>query len=257
MNEAKMYSTNYNAFITFDLNKRYIREPNTNVALKYLHSSQNSIEILTNEVKKQLTSIFGRQITKIYGISQNPDTSDYILYQHYTRDSSIEVSLRCLHNSENSIDFLINEAKKYLPKKGVLFGISQNPDTNDYILVQNNFMNLANFISGNEKIDDFIQEMNNHKDVVFEWIPYDQFDEIEEIDNDGLTVYYAIWKNGPLCYVGWNFDRYTRDSSKMVKKYSTYDMYGISQNPDTNNYILVLVWTRINKNKIEYAEDWW
>ncbi|POG82800.1 hypothetical protein GLOIN_2v618130 [Rhizophagus irregularis DAOM 181602=DAOM 197198] len=270
-----------------DLNKRYIREPNTNVALKYLHSSQNSIEILTNEVKKQLTSIFGRQITKIYGISQNPDTSDYILvqknfmlmsgdkkiddfiqeiqlkindyndvvfewipynqfneieeigkntnsitmysavwkdgrllynyqYQHYTRDSSIEVSLRCLHNSENSIDFLINEAKKYLPKKGVLFGISQNPDTNDYILVQNNFMNLANFISGNEKIDDFIQEMNNHKDVVFEWIPYDQFDEIEEIDNDGLTVYYAIWKNGPLCYVGWNFDRYTRDSSKMV-----------------------------------------
>ncbi|CAB5369327.1 unnamed protein product [Rhizophagus irregularis] len=136
-------------------------------------------------------------------------------------------------------------------------------------------MNLANFISGNEKIDDFIQEMNIHKDVIFEWIPYDQFDEIEELYNDGSTVYYAIWKNGPLCYVGWNFDRYTRDSSKMVvlkylnnslnsvdslinevKKYSTDDIYGISQNPDTNNYILVLVWTRINKNKIEYAGDW-
>ncbi|GBC11207.2 kinase-like domain-containing protein [Rhizophagus irregularis DAOM 181602=DAOM 197198] len=102
-----------------NLDKRYMRESNTNVALKHLHSSQNSIEILISELKKHLTSIFGRK------------------YKHYTRDSSIEVALRCLHNSEDSIDSLINEAKKYLPKKvafAILYGISQNPDTNDYIL---------------------------------------------------------------------------------------------------------------------------
>ena len=44
-----------------------------------------------------------------------------------------------------------------------IYGISQNPDTNDYILVQNNFT----WPSGNEKIDNFIQEMqlsiNNYK----------------------------------------------------------------------------------------------
>ncbi|EXX53420.1 hypothetical protein RirG_244070 [Rhizophagus irregularis DAOM 197198w] len=279
-----------------NLDKRYMRESNTNVALKHLHSSQNSIEILISELKKHLTSIFGRKVAKIYGISQNPDTSDYILvqknlilmsgikklddfiqemqlkinhyddavfewipynqfneieeigkntnsitmysavwkdgqllynyqYKHYTRDSSIEVALRCLHNSEDSIDSLINEAKKYLPKKvafAILYGISQNPDTNDYILVQNNFINLANWISGNEKIDDFIQEKllkrNNHKDIVFEWIPYDQLDEIEEIDNNDSTVYHTMLKDGPLYYDDWDL-RYTRKSRKVVLKY--------------------------------------
>jgi hypothetical protein len=36
-------------------------------------------------------------------------------------------------------------------------------------------------LSGNEKIDDFIQERQlktNKNDVVFEWIPYNQFNEI-------------------------------------------------------------------------------
>jgi hypothetical protein len=55
--------------------------------------------------------------------------------------------------------------KKFL----VLYGISQNPDTNDYILVQN-------WASGNEKIDDFIQEKQleviKYNDIIFEWIPY-------------------------------------------------------------------------------------
>ena len=65
-----------------------------------------------------------------------------------------------------------------------MYGISQNPDTSDYILVQNNSINLASWISGNEKIDNFIQEMqlkiNKYDDIVFEWIPYDQFSNIEE-----------------------------------------------------------------------------
>ncbi|RGB25299.1 hypothetical protein C1646_771932 [Rhizophagus diaphanus] len=245
-----------------NLDNRYMRESNTNVVLKHLHNSQNSIEILISEVKNYLTSIFGRKVAKIYGISQNPDTKmqlkinhydDVVFewipynqfneieeigkntnsitmysavwkdgqllyncqYKHYTRDSSIEVVLRCLHNPEDPIDFLINEVKKYLSKKvafAILYGISQNPDTNDYILVQNNFINLANWISGNEKIDNFIQEMllkrNNHKDIVFEWIPYDQLDEIEEIDNNDTTVYYTMWKDGPLYYDDWDL-RYT------------------------------------------------
>uniref|UniRef100_U9TPB5 Uncharacterized protein n=1 Tax=Rhizophagus irregularis (strain DAOM 181602 / DAOM 197198 / MUCL 43194) TaxID=747089 RepID=U9TPB5_RHIID len=49
--------------------------------------------------------------------------------------------------------------------------ISQNPNTGDYILVQNTFINLVNWFSGNEKIDKFIQEIQSqikdHNDIFF------------------------------------------------------------------------------------------
>ena len=39
--------------------------------------------------------------------------------------------------------------------------------------------------SGNEKIDNFIQEMqlkiDRYNDILFEWIPYNQFSDIKEI----------------------------------------------------------------------------
>jgi hypothetical protein len=100
-----------------------------------------------------------------------------------------------------------------------LYGISQNPDTGDYILVQNY---LANWTSGNEKIDEFIQEKQlktnsySYNDVVLEWIPYNQFNEIKESGKNGLiTVYLAIWKDGPL-YKKDEWSNYTRDSNKKV-----------------------------------------
>ncbi|GBC48564.1 kinase-like domain-containing protein [Rhizophagus irregularis DAOM 181602=DAOM 197198] len=135
------------------------------------------------------------------------------------RNSNNKVALKCLHNSQESIDSLINEAKKYPTKHEafqVLYGISQNPNTGDYILVQSNTINL----SGNEKIDDFIQErqlkVNNYDDVVFEWIPYNQFNKIKETSKDGLiTVYSAMWKDGPL-YKKNRVSNYTRDSNKKV-----------------------------------------
>jgi hypothetical protein len=107
----------------------------------------------------------------------------------------------------------IFQAKKYSTdnkKSLVLYGISQNPYTNDYILI-------FNWTSGNEKIDDFIQkiklEFNNG--IFFEWIPYFQFDEVKEIGKGGFsTVYSAIWKDGPLYYNYLN--KYERDSNKEV-----------------------------------------
>ena len=79
-------------------------------------------------------------------------------------------------------------------------------------MVQNNFT-WPN--SGNEKIDDFIQEMQlKSSDYVFEWIPYSQFNEIEETGKNNLiTVYSAIWKDGPLIY---NDEKYIRDSNNEV-----------------------------------------
>jgi hypothetical protein len=105
--------------------------------------------------------------------------------------------------------FVIFQAKKYQinNKILVLYGISQNPDTNDYILV-------FNWTSGSDIIDDFIQkkqlEVIDHDDIVFEWISYNQFNEIKKTGrNNFITVYSAVWKDGPLYKKG-------RDLNKKV-----------------------------------------
>jgi len=95
-----------------------------------------------------------------------------------------------------------------------VYGISQNPDTKDYIIVLlsnyceecgkeytdiiskwcelcqiNNFKKIfTNWTSGNKKVDDFIQKMQqriyDYNNTIFEWIPYNQFDNIKEISKD-------------------------------------------------------------------------
>src|SRR6266536_4818937 len=101
-----------------------------------------------------------------------------------------------------------------------IYGISQNLDTKDYIIVlkeycekcgkkyahihkkwckscQINYLkkDFANWTSGNEKIDNLIQEMqlriNEPNDIIFEWIPYNQFNSIKEIDKGGFVTIYS------------------------------------------------------------------
>ncbi|CAB5367075.1 unnamed protein product [Rhizophagus irregularis] len=322
----------------------YTRDSNKEVSLRCLHNLQESIDSLINEAKKYPTKFNAFQV--LYGISQDPDTGDYILvltcssgnekidgfirerqlkinnyddivlewipynqfneiketgrnelmtiysaiwgigplyksysWRNYTRDSNKEVSLRCLHNLQESIDSLINEAKKYPTKFNafqVLYGISQDPDTGDYILV-------LTCSSGNEKIDGFIRErqlkINNYDDIVLEWIPYNQFNEIKEIGkNELITIYSAIWGIGPL-YKSYSWCNYTRDSNKEVslrclhnlqesidslineaKKYPTkfnafQVFYGISQDPDTGNYILVLTCSSGNEKIDSFIQE--
>ena len=89
--------------------------------------------------------------------------------------------------------------------------------------------NFIIWTSGNEKIDNFIQEMqlkiNNPFGIIFEWILYNQFINIKEIDKNNIfTVYLAEWKNG-LLY--WNINnkkyirelKYIRESDKVTLKY--------------------------------------
>jgi hypothetical protein len=138
-----------------------------------------------------------------------------------------------------------------------IYGISQNPDSKDYLIIYSweyfeNYCENCNKIytdryykwcklcqieylktsSGNEKIDSFIQEMqlkiSNSFDIIFEWIPYDQFIDIKEIDKGGFaTVYSAIWKNGPLFY---NADKkkYTRHIEKKVALKCLYNSQNIT-----------------------------
>ena len=61
-----------------------------------------------------------------------------------------------------------------------------------------------NWTSGNREIDDFILEIqlkiNSYYDIIFEWISYDQFNDIKEIDKDDFSIVYSATWNGPLKY---------------------------------------------------------
>ncbi len=112
-----------------------------------------------------------------------------------------------------------------------MYGISQNLDTKDYIIVlEDGFCercdkqytditdkwckqcqindlkeNFGNWTSKNKIIDELIQEMqlkiDDSNNVVIEWIPYNQFDNIKETGKvDFAAIYLAIWKDGPLYY---------------------------------------------------------
>ncbi|EXX74760.1 hypothetical protein RirG_048130 [Rhizophagus irregularis DAOM 197198w] len=172
-----------------------------------------------------------------------------------------------------------------------IYGISQNPDTRNYIMVFKNGYcvkcgekytkekykwckscqinclknNFTNWTSENKKIDDFIQEVqlqiNDYNDVIFEWVPYNQFENIKKIGkgNFTITVFSAIWKSGPLNY---NYSKmklkkipnrnvslkhlHNTNINEFLTKVKTYltntdncKMYGISQHPDTKNFIIM------------------
>jgi len=59
-------------------------------------------------------------------------------------------------------------------------------------------------------------KISSHNDIVFEWIPYNQFDNIKEVNKgDCATVYSAVWKDGLLHYDN-NKKEYIRKPNKEV-----------------------------------------
>ncbi|UZO16559.1 uncharacterized protein OCT59_007944 [Rhizophagus irregularis] len=229
----------------------------------------------------------------------------------HLRKLDVGVILKCLHNLQNNIDQFLDVIKRRVhvtSDKFYIYGISQNPDTNDYFMIFNDeylqsycvtcgnsydYHRLCNpclikdfklnFInrSGNEKVDNFIQGRLSKSILdpvyIFEWIPYNQFNEIKEINKDECFAFYsAEWKDGPV-YFDMNYKKHLRMSdAKVVLKYlhdsqNTIDqflnevkqylnyidnmsfdkeiefdeifeeslLYGISQNQDTKNYFMI------------------
>ncbi|RIA81027.1 hypothetical protein C1645_791398 [Glomus cerebriforme] len=96
-------------------------------------------------------------------------------------------------------------------------------------------------------------------DLIFEWIPYNLFSNITKISEGNVVILYSVkWKDGSLYWDKEN-RKYIRKFDKMVDliclNYSTnvflnkakeylidnnFETYGISQNPKTKDYILVL-----------------
>ena len=132
---------------------------------------------------------------KVYGISQNLDTKDYTIamvlqYHNYC--------IKCVEIHTNIYSRWCKPCQ-----------------------IDNLKRNFTNWTSGNEKIDNFILEMqlkiNCQKDIVFEWIPCNQFSDIKEIGKGGFaTVYSAIWKDGPL--------KYDEDTEKYIKSTPNYQV---------------------------------
>ncbi|CAB5357005.1 unnamed protein product [Rhizophagus irregularis] len=211
------------------------------VILKYLVNAQT----ITNELLDEFITYYNK--VEVYGLSQKPNTKDYIIVLEDQEQDFKKLCNKCAINTEYK--WCVACQKRYLKE------------------------NFTNWTSDNKQIDKLIQEMllkiNDVKDIIFEWIPYNQFYNIKEIGKGGFAkVYSAKWKNGPLY---WNRTEYARDSNKTValkclnnsqnisnkflnevKAYSINNLnnignsgeilkiFGISQNPDTEDYIMVL-----------------
>ncbi|GBC37550.2 kinase-like domain-containing protein [Rhizophagus irregularis DAOM 181602=DAOM 197198] len=205
---------------------QYRRYQNKEVALKYLCGSQNFTNEFLNEVKIKVY---------LYSITR----TDELLYQQ-----NQVVILKCLYNSQNITNDFLNEVKSY-SIRGIhfdstrIYGISQHPDLKYYILVLEYL-----------RCEKCCKQMPDGK-------------------GGFADVYSAIWMDGPLHYE----DEYLRNRQKEValkclhnsknisdeflneiKAYSIKEynktenilsVYGITQNPDTKDYIMVL----------DYAKD--
>ncbi|UZO11095.1 uncharacterized protein OCT59_002669 [Rhizophagus irregularis] len=173
----------------YNENEGWIRLSYQKVILKFLYDSEN----ITDEFINKVESYLADEYDVCYGISQNSDTKDYILIfsNDYLVHRCKKCGIRCGSEYENYNYHCSDWCK--------LCRINQ---------LKNDF---TNWTSGNKIIDNFIQEIQLKDCKVFEWIPYDEFFDINELGKIGLTT--AIWKNGPLSY----------DAQHNKKWDSTYD----------------------------------
>ncbi|GBB83874.1 hypothetical protein RclHR1_10530007 [Rhizophagus clarus] len=214
---------------------------------------------------------YGIEIIKKIGVYRANWIDGYISYwdnwkQNWMRyDQNILVTLRCLNNSENITTEFINKIKI----DHCIYGITQDLQTKNYMIVLNDKCKKCNYVcnairfqhnfkswtSGNDDIDKFIQDTqlsaHNDNDVkkALEWIPYNRF------ENNKFVTEWNVWIDGNIRY--WdkknqNWERHNQNmritlknlnNPKNVKLELTNKLtksYGITQDPQTKNYVMVL-----------------
>ncbi|CAB5389310.1 unnamed protein product [Rhizophagus irregularis] len=69
----------------------YLRNRQKEVALKCLHNSKNISDEFLNEIKAYSIKEYNKteNILSVYGITQNPDTKDYIMVLDYAKDMGL------------------------------------------------------------------------------------------------------------------------------------------------------------------------
>ncbi|CAJ0825055.1 6871_t:CDS:2 [Entrophospora sp. SA101] len=128
--------------------------------------------------------------------------------------------------------------------------------------------NFINWTSGNQKIDELIQETQINPinpGRILEWIPYEKIKIVKKIGKGGFsTIYEAIWIDGPIVWDGVKLNRksnckialknldtsseslsdeYLNELKLHLRCNSIFVLkcYGITKDNSTKNYMLVLL----------------
>ncbi|CAB4431361.1 unnamed protein product [Rhizophagus irregularis] len=184
-------------------------------------------------------------------------------------DQNMFVILKIINNPASVTLELINKVAVFHK----VHGITQDPETKNYMVVLNNIcekcnkvcntmyfqQNFNNWTSGNNDIDKFIQntQLSEHTSFVqnaLEWIPYDKLSDIKYITEDDKfgKVYRANWIDG---YINGNWKREDQNMFVILKIINnpasimlefinkiavSHKVYGITQDQETKNYMVVL-----------------
>ncbi|PKC66443.1 hypothetical protein RhiirA1_535611 [Rhizophagus irregularis] len=171
-----------------------------------------------------------------------------------------------LENLNNSTLECINENTVF-HKYHKFCGITQDPQTKSYIMILtckkcNHVCNSIHFIYVWQNFSNWTQFIQNsqlsaHDDAekALEWISYDRFGNIRYIAKDEFSeVYVANWIDGNLYDHDQNWKKYDvvlkdLNNSKNVsfdKIIVYHKFYGITQDPKTKNYMVVLACEECN-----------
>ncbi|GET02609.1 kinase-like domain-containing protein [Rhizophagus clarus] len=276
-------------------NQKWAREGyNMLVNLENLNAPINLTLEFTNKIKVDY---------EFYGITQNPDTKNYMMNIKYIakdefdemyRANWINGYIECWNDKNQNwerkghnmfvylknLDTPISFAPEFINKIKInykFYGVTYNSETKNYMMILNNKckicktcnkicnamyfqQNFDNWTSGNNDIDKFIQEIqllaHNDAKEALEWIPYDRFYDIKYVAS--INVYRAIWIDGHINE--WNnenqnWERNNKDMLFILKSLNDpknmtleflnevkndYEFYGITQNPVSKNYLMVL-----------------
>ncbi|GES73428.1 kinase-like domain-containing protein [Rhizophagus clarus] len=239
------------------------------VNLKSLNNSENLTLKFVNEIKEDY---------ELFDDYKHVTENKVIKTIWYGKDKHMKLNVPVFLKSINNLNNIATELFKINNKA---FGITQNPKTKNYMMVLSNIcekcnctcnailfqMNFCNWASGNDDIDKLIQtiQLSTHEyaSKALEWIPYDKFINIKYIaESEFGKEYSANWIDGRLKYwniVSQNWERIGQkmlvnlkslnNSKNLTLKFINkikidYEFYGITQDPVTKNYIMVL-----NNNK--------
>ncbi|GBC41343.1 kinase-like domain-containing protein [Rhizophagus irregularis DAOM 181602=DAOM 197198] len=109
--------------------------------------------------------------------------------------------------------------------------------------------NFKNWTSGNKNIDEFIQQSQLnavHYKKYFEWIPFENFRDIVYITRGGFgKIYLAEWPEGYIEYWDIKNGKELIKSHLQIYLFDVIQCYGITQDPNTKDYMMVLEYFRI------------
>uniref|UniRef100_U9U2Q7 Uncharacterized protein n=1 Tax=Rhizophagus irregularis (strain DAOM 181602 / DAOM 197198 / MUCL 43194) TaxID=747089 RepID=U9U2Q7_RHIID len=181
------------------------------------------------------------------------------------------ITLKSLSNPKEITLDLMNEIKTDYE----FYGITQDPQTKNYMMVLNDKCkkcnkvcyaiyfqrNFESWTSGNDDINKFIQDaqLSAHNDLkeTLEWIPYDRIYNIKYVEK--IHAYKANWIDGYINQWDNKSDNWKRKDKNMIITLISinnpnsltildfineikmdYEFYGITQNPRTKHYMMVL-----------------